>query len=49
MPWQNRALFYTTAIIAPGVGLLLFADDIYGHDARLDRYLSAQAAASAAS
>ncbi len=33
-------LFYLTAM--PQNGALHFADDIYGHDARLDRYLSAR-------
>ena len=33
-------LFYTTAIIAPEDGTLRFAEDLYGHDARLDRALS---------
>ena len=32
-------LFYTTAFIAPEDGGLHFADDIYGHDARLDQAL----------
>jgi murein L,D-transpeptidase YcbB/YkuD len=32
-------LFYLTAM--PLDGALHFADDIYGHDARLDRYLEA--------
>ena len=29
-------LFYTTAAVVPGDGSLHFADDIYGHDARLE-------------
>jgi murein L,D-transpeptidase YcbB/YkuD len=33
-------LFYTTAIIAPEDGTLRFAEDLYGHDTRLDRALS---------
>ena len=33
-------LFYTTAIVTPEDGTLRFADDLYGHDARLDRALS---------
>lgn len=32
-------LFYLTAFVMPGDGLLHFAEDIYGHDARLDRML----------
>jgi len=30
-------LFYLTAIVTPEDGAVRFADDIYGHDARLDR------------
>ena len=32
-------LFYVTAVVVPGDGTLHFADDIYGHDARLHRAL----------
>jgi murein L,D-transpeptidase YcbB/YkuD len=32
-------LFYTTAIVAPETGTVHFAEDIYRHDARLDRAL----------
>jgi murein L,D-transpeptidase YcbB/YkuD len=31
-------LFYLTAVVTPADGALHFAEDIYGHDARLDRY-----------
>lgn len=30
-------LFYLTAFAVPGDGTVYFADDLYGHDARLDR------------
>jgi murein L,D-transpeptidase YcbB/YkuD len=33
-------LFYTTAAVMPEDGAVRFADDIYGHDARLDRALA---------
>ena len=33
-------LFYTTAAVMPEDGAIRFADDIYGHDARLDRVLA---------
>jgi len=33
-------LFYMTAMVMPSDGLLYFADDIYGHDARLARALA---------
>jgi murein L,D-transpeptidase YcbB/YkuD len=33
-------LFYTTAAVMPEDGTIYFADDIYGHDAALDRALS---------
>ena len=36
-------LFYTTAVVSPEDGTLRFADDIYRHDARLDRALAAAA------
>lgn len=32
-------LFYTTAAVMPEDGTIRFADDIYGHDAKLDRAL----------
>ncbi|MBZ5558023.1 MAG: L,D-transpeptidase family protein [Acidobacteriia bacterium] len=35
-------LFYTTAAVTPEDGTLRFADDIYRHDARLDRALAAR-------
>jgi murein L,D-transpeptidase YcbB/YkuD len=38
-------LFYTTAAVMPEDGTIRFADDIYGHDARLDRALAARKAA----
>lgn len=34
-------LFYTTAMVTPDEGTIRFAEDIYGHDARLDRALVA--------
>lgn len=34
-------LFYLTAAVMPGDGTIHFAEDIYRHDARLDRALSA--------
>jgi murein L,D-transpeptidase YcbB/YkuD len=33
-------LFYTTAAVMPEDGTVRFADDIYRHDARLDRALT---------
>jgi L,D-transpeptidase YcbB len=33
-------LFYLTAVVMPQDGTMHFADDIYGHDARLDRALA---------
>jgi murein L,D-transpeptidase YcbB/YkuD len=35
-------LFYTTAAVTPDDGTLRFAEDIYGHDARLDQALAAR-------
>ena len=35
-------LYYLTAAISPDDGLLHFADDLYGHDAALDRALKAR-------
>lgn len=35
-------LYYLTAAVSPDDGLLHFADDIYGHDAALDRALTAR-------
>jgi murein L,D-transpeptidase YcbB/YkuD len=35
-------LFYVTVTVMPEDGLLHFAEDIYGHDARLDRALAAK-------
>jgi murein L,D-transpeptidase YcbB/YkuD len=32
-------LFYTTAVVMPEDGTIHFAEDIYGHDARLDKAL----------
>jgi murein L,D-transpeptidase YcbB/YkuD len=32
-------LFYVTAVVMPDDGLIHFAEDIYGHDAKLDRAL----------
>jgi murein L,D-transpeptidase YcbB/YkuD len=40
-------LFYTTAAVMPEDGTIRFAEDIYGHDARLDRALAAKSRASA--
>lgn len=37
-------LFYLTALVMPGDDALHFADDIYGHDARLARALAARPA-----
>ena len=36
-------LFYMTAAFVPGDGIVRFADDVYGHDARLDALLGAPA------
>ncbi len=36
-------LFYVTAVVMPEDGTVHFADDIYGHDAKLDRALMSQA------
>ncbi len=36
-------LFYVTAVVMPADGTVRFADDIYGHDARLVRALAAAA------
>ena len=33
-------LFYVTAVVMPEDGTIRFAEDIYGHDQRLDRALS---------
>jgi murein L,D-transpeptidase YcbB/YkuD len=33
-------LFYITAVVMPEDGTVHFADDIYGHDAKLDRALT---------
>jgi murein L,D-transpeptidase YcbB/YkuD len=33
-------LFYMTAVVMPEDGRVHFAEDIYGHDARLDQYLA---------
>jgi murein L,D-transpeptidase YcbB/YkuD len=33
-------LYYVTAAVMPDDGLLHFADDIYAHDARLERALA---------
>jgi murein L,D-transpeptidase YcbB/YkuD len=33
-------LFYLTAVVMPEDGTVHFAEDIYGHDARLDHYLT---------
>jgi murein L,D-transpeptidase YcbB/YkuD len=32
-------LFYITVIVTPEDGAVRFAEDLYGHDARLDRAL----------
>jgi murein L,D-transpeptidase YcbB/YkuD len=32
-------IFYTTAVVQPEDGSVSFAEDIYGHDARLDKHL----------
>jgi murein L,D-transpeptidase YcbB/YkuD len=36
-------LFYMTAMVVPEDGSVHFADDVYGHDARLQRALAARA------
>ena len=33
-------LFYLTAVVMPEDAGVHFAEDIYGHDARLDQYLT---------
>ncbi|MGQ0733360.1 MAG: hypothetical protein ACT4QD_06840 [Acidobacteriota bacterium] len=38
-------LFYITAVVMPEDGTIRFAEDIYGHDARLDRALRRRRAA----
>lgn len=38
-------LFYITAVVMPEDGTVRFAEDIYGHDARLDRALTRRASA----
>jgi murein L,D-transpeptidase YcbB/YkuD len=38
-------LFYTTAAVMPEDGTIRFAEDIYRHDARLDRALAGRSAA----
>ena len=35
-------LFYMTAAFVPEDGTVQFADDVYGHDARLDAWLQAK-------
>jgi murein L,D-transpeptidase YcbB/YkuD len=37
-------LFYVTAVVMPEDGTIRFAEDIYGHDARLDRALTRRGA-----
>ena len=37
----TTVLFYMTATVLPGSGALQFAEDIYGHDAALERRLAA--------
>jgi murein L,D-transpeptidase YcbB/YkuD len=37
-------LFYVTAVVTPEDGAIHFAEDIYGHDARLDQYLARRTA-----
>ena len=34
-------LFYLTAVVMPEDGSVRFAEDIYGHDGRLDKALTA--------
>lgn len=41
-------LYYLTAIVSPDDGLLHLADDLYGHDARLDQALQQRSSALAA-
>lgn len=41
-------LYYLTAIVSPDDGLLHLADDLYGHDARLDQALRQRSSALAA-
>ena len=36
------AIFYLTAAVLPEDGAVHFAEDVYGHDARLSRALAAQ-------
>ena len=36
-------LFYVTAVVTPADGAVHFVEDIYGHDARLDAYLTRRA------
>jgi murein L,D-transpeptidase YcbB/YkuD len=38
-------LFYVTAVVMPEDGTVRFAEDVYGHDAALDRALSRRGAA----
>ncbi|HEX7382965.1 MAG TPA: L,D-transpeptidase family protein, partial [Burkholderiaceae bacterium] len=38
----TTVLFYMTATVLPGSGALQFAEDIYGHDAALERRLAAR-------
>jgi murein L,D-transpeptidase YcbB/YkuD len=35
-------LFYMTAVVTPEDATVQFAEDIYGHDARLDAWIQAQ-------
>lgn len=37
-------LFYMTAVVMPEDGAVHFAEDIYGHDARLDEHLTRRSA-----
>jgi murein L,D-transpeptidase YcbB/YkuD len=33
-------IYYTTAVVRPATGAVEFYDDVYGHDARLERALA---------
>jgi murein L,D-transpeptidase YcbB/YkuD len=39
-PIQVMILYYITAVVMPEDGVIHFAEDIYGHDTKLDQALT---------
>jgi L,D-transpeptidase YcbB len=39
---RQVVLYYLTAVVMPEIGVVHFAEDVYGHDAKLDRALAAR-------